>query len=78
VEELQRRARENWKAYRAQDPNAGLSVEEQQRQARERWKEYTQSKGAAADRGAEAAPDKERTQERDKAADHGIEDDFGP
>jgi len=28
VEEQQRRARENWKAYRAQDPNAGLSLEE--------------------------------------------------
>ncbi len=78
VEEQQRRARENWKAYRAQDPNAGLSLEEQQRQARERWKEYTQSKGAAADRGAEASPDRERTLERDKSADHGIEDDFGP
>jgi len=71
IEQIQRRARENWLALRAKDPTANQSVEEQQRLARERWREYQQSKGSA----GEAS--KEKTQERDKSADHGIDDDYG-
>jgi hypothetical protein len=77
VEEIQRRARENWLALRAQQPDQGLSVEEQQRQARERWREYQQSKGAGADRGQQTAREKEQTQEREKRSDRGIDDDLG-
>ena len=77
MEEIQRRARENWLALRAQQPDQGLSVEEQQRQARERWREYQQSKGAGADRGQQTAREKEQTQEREKRSDRGIDDDLG-
>lgn len=36
TEELQRRARDNWLAHKAEQPETSLSIEEQQRRARER------------------------------------------
>jgi Ti-type conjugative transfer relaxase TraA len=76
LEELQRRARENWLALKAQDPDQYLSIEEQQRQARERWREYQQSKGAEGERSQETEQDKGRTEEREKPSDRGIDDDL--
>jgi hypothetical protein len=77
VEELQRRARENWLALKAQDPDKSLTIEEQQRQARERWREYQQAKGVEGERGHGTEHDKGHAQERGKPSDHGIDDDLG-
>jgi ATP-dependent exoDNAse (exonuclease V) alpha subunit len=76
VEEIQRRARENWLAFKAQQPESEVSIDEQQRRARERWVEYQQSKGAEARQSPGPARDKDHTQERDKPSDHGIDDDL--
>jgi len=76
LEELQRRARENWLALKAQQPEQSLSVEEQQRRARERWREYQQSKGAEGERSHETGTDKGQAQEREKPSDRGIDDDL--
>lgn len=76
LEEMQRRARENWLALKAQDPDQGLSLEERQARARERWREYQQSKGAGDAHSQEASRDKSQAQEREKHADRGIDDDF--
>lgn len=77
VEEIQRRARENWLALKSKDPELSLSIEEQQRRARERWRHYQQSKGAEGERGQEASRDKSQGQEHEKPADSGIDDDLG-
>jgi Ti-type conjugative transfer relaxase TraA len=74
--EMQRRARENWLALKAQQPDQALSIEEQQRRARERWREYQQSKGAEGERSQEAGRDKDQTSEREKPLDRGIDDDL--
>jgi hypothetical protein len=76
VEQLQRRARENWLALKAQDPDQSLSIEAQQRRARERWREYQQSKCAESERGQEAGRGKQPAQERERPADRGINDDL--
>ncbi len=75
LDQMQRRSRENWLAFKAQDPETSLSIEEKQRQARERWRDYQQSKGA--NRGQEAAPEKDQTQAREKPLDRGVDDDLG-
>jgi len=74
--EMQRRARENWLALKAQDPDKSLTIEEQQRRARERWREYQQSKGAVGDRSHETGTEKGQSQEREKSSDRGIDDDL--
>ena len=68
MEELQRRAREHWLAFKAQEPGSQLSLEEQQQRARGRWREYQQSKGAEGGRSEGA--------ERLKPSDRGIDDDL--
>jgi hypothetical protein len=76
VEKMQRRARENWLALKAQDPNSSLSIEQQQRLARERWREYQQSKGVEGERSHETGTDKGKIQEGEKPSDRGIDDDL--
>jgi Ti-type conjugative transfer relaxase TraA len=76
VEELRRRARENWLALKAQKPDQSLSIEEQQRRARERWREHQQSEGREGERTQEPGRDKEPSQERAKTSDRGVDDDL--
>jgi Ti-type conjugative transfer relaxase TraA len=76
VEEMQRRARENWLALKAEQSDQALSIEEQQRRARERWREYRESRGAEGEQSQEAQRDKDQAQEREKPADRGIDDDL--
>ena len=76
VEELQRRARENWLALKVQQPDQALSIEQQQRRACERWREYQQSKGTDGEQSHETGTDKGQTQEREKSSDRGIDDDL--
>jgi Ti-type conjugative transfer relaxase TraA len=75
-EEIQRRARENWLALKAEQPDNSLSIEEQQLRARQRWREYQQSKSAEAERSQETGIEKSQTQERQKLIDRGIDDDL--
>lgn len=76
VEEMQCRAREQWLALKAQQPDQALSIEEQQRRSRERWREYQQSKGKESERGQQAGREKEQAQEHEKPSDGGIDDDL--
>jgi Ti-type conjugative transfer relaxase TraA len=76
LDEMQRRAREDWLEFKAEQPDQTLSVEEQQRRARERWREYQQSKGTEAGRSQDTGIEKSQTQEREKLINRGIDDDL--
>jgi Ti-type conjugative transfer relaxase TraA len=77
VQEQQRRARENWLALKAQDPNRSLTIEEQQARARGRWREYQRSKVADGERSQEMGPEKGQAEERERPSDQGVDDDRG-